>query len=387
VKKIAAVSFLNARPITYGLEQGLGDDRFELSFELPSRCAELLERGEVDLGLIPSASYAAASGELRIVPGIAIAGFGPVRTVLLVGEVPWSTMKTIALDGASRSSAMLLRLLCRDRGLTPRFREVPHDEVLDAASGTTGALVIGDAGFAAAARFPHAVDLGAAWRDATGLPFVYAVLAGRPGAVGPDDIACLQESLSQGLARAPPSRAPGPRRTAAIPPTTNATCSATSATRWAPRSCPACRRSSIARARRAAAAPVRPRLFEARARIAPAPSGAPSRSIDALLRTPRGRAPVARRRAPPLRRRARAGAGRRRRRPPPGAAPRRRGHLHHRSQRQLHERLRDPLQVLQLLPAAHQQDRRLRAVARGAHAEVPGDRSTSAACRSCCRAG
>ena len=62
-KKIAAVSFLNARPITHGLEHGLGDDRFELSFELPSRCAELLERGEVDLGLIPSASYAAASGD------------------------------------------------------------------------------------------------------------------------------------------------------------------------------------------------------------------------------------------------------------------------------------------------------------------------------------
>ncbi len=94
------MSFLNARPITYGLEHGLGDDRFELSFELPSRCAELLERGEVDLGLIPSASYAAASGELRIVPGIAIAGFGPVRTVLLVGEVPWS-----ADDRRSRSTA------------------------------------------------------------------------------------------------------------------------------------------------------------------------------------------------------------------------------------------------------------------------------------------
>src|SRR5678809_1666740 len=94
-------------------------------------------------------------------------------------------MKAIALDGASRSSAMLLRLLCKERGLTPRFREVPHDEVLDAASGTTGALVIGDAGFAAAARFPHIVDLGAAWRDVTGLPFVYAVLAGCPWAVGP----------------------------------------------------------------------------------------------------------------------------------------------------------------------------------------------------------
>ena len=64
-KKLAAVSFLNARPITYGLEHGLGDDRFELSFELPSRCAELLEPGDGDLGLIPSPTNAAASGQLR----------------------------------------------------------------------------------------------------------------------------------------------------------------------------------------------------------------------------------------------------------------------------------------------------------------------------------
>jgi len=207
-----------------------------------------------------------------------------VRTVLLVGEVPWSEMKAIALDGASRSSAMLLRLLCKERGLTPRFREIPHDEVLDAASGTTGALVIGDAGFAAAGRFPHIVDLGAAWRDVTGLPFVYAVLAGRPGAVGPDDIAVLQQSLAQGLA----SRA-------------------TIARAWseAHGGDPADYERYLARdirytlgaeelsglsaffdrARGASLLPrvVRPRLFEARARIAPTPAGAPSRSMDALL--------------------------------------------------------------------------------------------------------
>ena len=134
--RIAAVSFLNARPITYGLERGLGGDRFELSFELPSRCAELLERGDVDLGLVPSASYAAASGELRIVPGIAIAGFGPVRTVLLVGEVPWAEMRDIALDGASRSSAMLLRLLmppARPHAALPRA--APRRGAVDAALG------------------------------------------------------------------------------------------------------------------------------------------------------------------------------------------------------------------------------------------------------------
>ena len=203
--RLSAVSFLNARPITYGLEQALGDsnDPFELSFDLPSRCAERLAEGDADLGLIPVGAYAASADELRIVPGIAIASHGPVRTVLLVGEVPWPDMREIVLDGASRSSAMLLKLLCHERGLTPTFRELGHDEVLDAARGTTGALVIGDAGFAAGERFPHVEDLGAVWHALTGLPFVYAVWAGPPGAVDAEAIAALQRSLEAGLGARP----------------------------------------------------------------------------------------------------------------------------------------------------------------------------------------
>jgi cyclic dehypoxanthinyl futalosine synthase len=206
--RIVAVSFLNARPITYGLERSLGRgpaeqrlaERFELSFELPSRCADLLAAGEVDVGLIPTAAYATIGADLRAVPGIAIAGFGPVRTVLLVGDVPWAEMDEIALDGASRSSAALLRLLCAERGATPRFREVAHDQVLATAAGRTGALVIGDAGFAAADRHPHVVDLGDEWRRVTGLPFVYALWAGRAGVLGAEDVALLQRSLADGLA-------------------------------------------------------------------------------------------------------------------------------------------------------------------------------------------
>jgi cyclic dehypoxanthinyl futalosine synthase len=197
--RLAAVSFLNTRPITYGLERGLGEDRFELSFELPSRCAQLLAAGDVDVALIPTAAYAESPAPLRAVPGIAIASLGAVRTVLLVSDVPWTELEEIALDGASRSSAALLKLLCRDRGLAPAFREVPHEAVLDAARGRTGALVIGDAGFAAAARHAHVVDLGEAWRETTGLPFVFAVWAGRPDALGPDEIGILQQSLSEGL--------------------------------------------------------------------------------------------------------------------------------------------------------------------------------------------
>jgi cyclic dehypoxanthinyl futalosine synthase len=198
--RIAAVSFLNARPITYGLERGLGEDRFELRFALPSRCAELLATGEADLALLPTASYVAHPGELRVVPGVAVAGRGPVRTVLLVGERPWHELTSVALDGASRSSAALLKLLMRERGLSPAYEEVEHEGVLAAATGQRGALIIGDAGFEAPERYPHVYDLGREWTTLTGLPFVYALWAGRPEAVGPEEVALLRESLRAGLA-------------------------------------------------------------------------------------------------------------------------------------------------------------------------------------------
>jgi cyclic dehypoxanthinyl futalosine synthase len=198
--RLAAVSFLNARPITYGIEHGLvGAERFDLRFAEPSRCAAAVAAGEADLGLMPIASYASSSEELRVVPGIAVASRGPVRTVVLVGQVPWQEMTAIALDGASRTSQMLVRLLTRERGLNPDFSEVPHDQIADAVGGTRGALIIGDLGLQIDGRFPHVYDLGQRWHDLVGVPFVYAVWAGRPGVVSAEDVALLQESLRLGL--------------------------------------------------------------------------------------------------------------------------------------------------------------------------------------------
>ena len=203
--RVAAVSFLNARPITYGLERHLGDggdaDRFDLSFDLPSRCAQRLAVGDVDLALLPAASYREieAKTELRAVPGVAIASAGAVRTVVVAGDVPLEQMDEIALDGASRSSAALLRLLCRQRGLTPRFVAVDHDDVASTAAGTRGALVIGDEAFRVVDRYPHVLDLGTAWRELTGLPFVYALWAGRPDVVDEQTVGLLRRSLADGL--------------------------------------------------------------------------------------------------------------------------------------------------------------------------------------------
>jgi cyclic dehypoxanthinyl futalosine synthase len=198
--RLAAVSFLNTRPITYGIEQGLvGRDRFELTFDLPSRCAVAVARGEADLALMPIASYATADTELCIVPGVAIASRGPVRTVLLMGDVPWERMETIFLDEASRTSQMLVRLLTHERGLSPRFESAPHDRILDQVGGCKGALVIGDLCFGASSRFPCVYDLGAEWTRTVGLPFLNAAWIGPAGVVELADIELLQQSLALGL--------------------------------------------------------------------------------------------------------------------------------------------------------------------------------------------
>ncbi len=204
--RLAAVSFLNARPITFGLERGLyeGDPgRVDLRFDLPSRCAEMLAAGEVDLALIPTASLATITEDLRVVPGIAVAGRGPVQTVLMVSESPFDDLDEIALDSASRSSAALLKVLCAERKLSPRFIEVEHDGILKAAHGRRGALVIGDLAFEAATAYPYVYDLGHEWLTLTGLPFVYAMWAGKPDAASPADVALLRDSLRRGLEHRP----------------------------------------------------------------------------------------------------------------------------------------------------------------------------------------
>ena len=141
--RLTAVSFLNARPIVYGIEPGLAlaNNRFDLRFDLPSRCAAAIASGDADLALMPLGSFADAPDEFRIVPGIAIASRGPVRTVMLMGDVPWEKMDTILLDEASRTSHVLVRLLTRERGLAPSYERAEHDRIADLVGGRRGALI------------------------------------------------------------------------------------------------------------------------------------------------------------------------------------------------------------------------------------------------------
>jgi len=195
--RLGAVSYLNTRPLVYGLEHQT--NRFDLRFDVPAQCAELLHANEVDLGLIPSIEYPGHG--YQIVPGVSIASDGPVASVALFSKVPTGNIRSLALDTSSRTSIALLRVLCaRWFEIEPRMVAMPPDfsRMLGECD---AALVIGDNALFADhdALGLEKVDLGEEWIGMTGLPFVYAFWAGRPGVAGPDDIAALQDARDRGL--------------------------------------------------------------------------------------------------------------------------------------------------------------------------------------------
>lgn len=197
--RLGAVSYLNTKPLVYGLDPAA----FDVRFDVPSKCAALLHEGAVDLGLIPAIEY--LRGDYRIVPGVSIASDGDVATVAIFTRKPMADVTSIALDLSSKTSVALTRVLCATRwGIQPSL--VPAEPDLEAMLGTAdAALVIGDPAFAidAAARGVRKIDLGGEWKAMTGLPFVYAMWVGRPGAATPAQCAALAAARDRGLAHLP----------------------------------------------------------------------------------------------------------------------------------------------------------------------------------------
>ena len=190
--RIGAVSYLNAEPTVHGLEREAG---FRVERDVPARVAERLHAGEVDLALVPSIEY--AFGGYAIVPGVAIASRGPVRSVCLFHREPLERVRRVAVDASSRSSASLVRVLLHARlGRAPEYVPMaPSLERMLAAA--DAALLIGDPALDAVSDLPR-LDLGEEWTRLTGLPFVYAFWAGPLGVVSPAGVARLQQALAAG---------------------------------------------------------------------------------------------------------------------------------------------------------------------------------------------
>jgi chorismate dehydratase len=247
--RLGAVGYLNARPLVFGLggstldlgkippELAEGAKRFDLRFDVPSKCAALLHAHGIDVGMIPSIEYLrnpaasafrqpqSAADEYWIVPDLAIASRGPVASVALFAKRPMQDVRSIAMDTSSKTSVALVRVLCtRHFGIDPTLEpRAPHLESMLAEC--DAALIIGDnalfqppaSGRQSAAAAVHSavenlqsvitrnqqaiekIDLGEVWTSMTGLPFVWAFWAGRRDALSKGDVSVLRLARDIGV--------------------------------------------------------------------------------------------------------------------------------------------------------------------------------------------
>lgn len=203
--RLGAVGYLNARPLMYGLDR---QPRFEIRYDVPSECARLLHAGGIDVGMIPSIEYQ-RGGPYRVVPDLAIASRGPVASVALYTNREMRDVRSIAMDTSSRTSVALVRVLCARLFTIQPSIESRGPDLADMLAHDDAALIIGDNALfleherSAVGSQPvvRKIDLGTAWTDLTGLPFVWAFWAGRADALTADDVRALQRARDEGVER------------------------------------------------------------------------------------------------------------------------------------------------------------------------------------------
>jgi chorismate dehydratase len=171
--RVGAVSYLNTRPLVYGLENGCMQDEIELTYDYPSKIASLLLNDEIDVGLVPVAIIPKLK-EAHIITDFCIGAEHEVASVCLFSEVEILQTEKILLDYQSRTSAALTRLLVRDYWKhDPEFLATTAD-FREQINGAVAGLVIGDRALSQRKKSRYIYDLARAWRNFTGLPFVFA---------------------------------------------------------------------------------------------------------------------------------------------------------------------------------------------------------------------
>jgi predicted solute-binding protein len=224
--RISIVQYLNTAPLIWGFTNGPLRGKYDLSFTVPSQCAEDLRTGKVDVAIIPAIEYQRI-GDLVILPDMAIASKHQVRSLLAIAKKPIEQVQSFALDRSSRSTQTLTRILCAEKWkIAPNFFEAPPDlgAMLQQAD---AALLIGDPALRIAlgiekdsrpgtesqvlcqaatlgitsAEMLYIYDVVGEWRSLTGLPAVLAFWAARRDVATPEVAADFLASRDFGLSR------------------------------------------------------------------------------------------------------------------------------------------------------------------------------------------
>ncbi|MGH7584504.1 MAG: menaquinone biosynthetic enzyme MqnA/MqnD family protein [Gemmatimonadales bacterium] len=185
--RLGRIPWINAAPVYAAMDRGLVDAPATVVSATAAELNDLLAAGELDVSVVSAVEYARDAAAYQLLPHLAISCDGPVHSVALFSRRPVEDLDgaTVLRTASSRTSHLLLELLCRHRWqVAPRFATVraePNDLSVLPTLPHDAVLVIGDAALhlRASGVYPVCVDLGEAWKSWTGLPFVFAVWAAR----------------------------------------------------------------------------------------------------------------------------------------------------------------------------------------------------------------
>lgn len=222
------MQYLNTAPLVWGFTNGPLAGKYDLSFTVPSQCAEALRGGAADIAIIPAIEYQRIPG-LVVLPDLAIASQNRVRSLLIISKKPIEQARSIALDRSSRSTQALTRILAEEHWkIDPEFFETEPDlrVMLEKAD---AAMLIGDPALRisiaiekksavnpqgravcqaatlgiASAEILHVYDVVGEWRKFSSVPAVMAIWAARPEVVTPEVLADFAASRRFGLTQIP----------------------------------------------------------------------------------------------------------------------------------------------------------------------------------------
>jgi chorismate dehydratase len=173
--KVAAVNYLNTKPLLYGIKNHPVINEIELYEAYPAMVAQMLLEGSADVGLVPVAIIPQLK-EHYIITDYCIGCDGPVASVCLFSEIPIEQVTEVLLDYQSMTSVILAKILLKEYWHSDaRLIEAKGEDYIKKIRGTTAGLVIGDRALEQRSVSKYIYDLGEAWKAYTGLPFVFAV--------------------------------------------------------------------------------------------------------------------------------------------------------------------------------------------------------------------
>ena len=171
--RVGAVSYLNTKPLLYGLKHHAISESIELIQDYPANLAKALIDNTIDIGLVPVAIIPSLP-EAHIISDYCIGAIGPVASVCIFSKVPMEEIKKVYLDYQSRTSIKLAQILFKNYWKREVLLLEAPDNFIDLIDGTTAAVIIGDRALEKYESYPYKYDLAEAWVSYTGKPFVFA---------------------------------------------------------------------------------------------------------------------------------------------------------------------------------------------------------------------